>query len=136
MQLIRSYEPTFDRLRAFDRFFDEAFGRVGNRSANSPAVPSADFSEDDHAVYARLEVPGVDKEDVQLRIEQNVLRFSAKREEKDAEGKVTRRWSYARQFTLPRDTNNEAIRAQLDNGVLTLTLPKSEAAKPRQISVE
>jgi len=88
----------------------------------------------------RVEVPGIPKEDLNIKVQGNYLEISGSRKSDAPEGYSAHRvergtTSFTRSFTLPSDVNTGKIEAQLVNGVLTLTLPKSEAAKPKQISI-
>ena len=112
----------------------------------SPAVsrnwrPSVDIFEDDDKLVLSVEVPGVDKKDIKINVENNVLSISGERkfeqeEKKDNFRRIERRYgSFYRSFTLPRAVDTEKIEATTKNGVLEITLPKREEAKPRQIEV-
>ena len=112
----------------------------------SPAVssnwrPSVDIFEDDDKLVLSVEVPGIDKKDIKINVENNVLSISGERkfeqeEKKDNFRRIERRYgSFYRSFTLPRAVDTEKIEATTKNGVLEITLPKREEAKPRQIEV-
>ncbi|WP_163340796.1 Hsp20/alpha crystallin family protein [Desulfopila sp. IMCC35008] len=86
------------------------------------------------------EIPGVAKEDLDIRIQGNYLELSGSRKSDAPEGYKAHRIergssSFTRSFTLPADVNAERVEAVLKNGILTMNLPKSEAAKPKQITV-
>jgi HSP20 family protein len=88
----------------------------------------------------RLEVPGMDKDALDIKIQGNYLEISGKREQDVPEGykihKTERlNGTFSRSFTLPDDVDSARVEAKLKDGVLYLTLPKSEAAKPRQITI-
>jgi HSP20 family protein len=88
----------------------------------------------------RLEVPGMDKDALDIKIQGNYLEISGKREQDVPEGykihKTERlNGTFSRSFTLPDDVDSARVEARLKDGVLYLTLPKSEAAKPRQIAI-
>lgn len=103
-------------------------------------VPAADIFETDEALTLVLEMPGVGKDNVDIRLENNVLRVEGKIDfspYKEIEPIYTEYnvGHYARAFTLPEKIDQEAITAQVEDGTLTLTLPKSKAALPRRIAV-
>lgn len=88
----------------------------------------------------RVEAPGMTKDDLAVKIQGNYLEISGTRKSDAPEGFTAHRVergaaSFSRSFTLPSDVNPEKVEARLVNGLLTLTLPKAEAAKPRQISI-
>jgi len=103
-------------------------------------VPAADIFETDEALILMLEMPGVGKDNVDVQIENDVLRVEGKIDYsayKDIEPVYTEYnvGHYARAFTLSDKIDRDAISAQVEDGVLTLTLPKSRDALPRRISV-
>lgn len=88
----------------------------------------------------KVEVAGLAKEDLNIKIQGNYLEISGTRKADAPEGYTAHRvergtTSFTRSFTLPADVNADKVKATLLNGLLTLTLPKSEAAKPKQITV-
>ena len=103
-------------------------------------VPAADIFETDEALTLMLEMPGVSKNNIDVQIENDVLRVEGKIDYsayKDVEPVYTEYniGHYARGFTLSSKIDRGAISAQLDDGVLTLTLPKSRDVLPRRIAV-
>ncbi len=104
-------------------------------------VPPVDIYEDEHRVVLKLEVPGISKEDLDIRVENNTLTVRGERkfekEEKEENfHRVERRYgSFYRAFTLPNTVNTENVKADYENGVLRVTLEKRAEAKPKQIQV-
>ena len=103
-------------------------------------VPAADIFETDEALTLLLEMPGVSKNNIDVQIENDVLRVEGKIDYsayRDVEPVYTEYniGHYGRGFTLPSKIDRGAIRAQLEDGVLTLTLPKSKDLLPRRIAV-
>ena len=137
--------PT-DWTRGFDRLFDESFERMlaplagpADEGTRSPAL---DVSESDTAYTVKLDLPGVAREDVKVAIDGRRVTVEAetKREQEKKEGdRVVYREravsSYARSFTLPSDVSQGDAAARLDNGVLTLTLPKAGPRNASRIAV-
>lgn len=107
----------FDRLDAFDWRYN------GTPAAWMPAV---DIAEDADATRITAEIPGVKPEQLQISVEGNTL--SIRGTKSDVE--------FARTFTFPVTVDSAGIKAVYEHGVLTVTLPKAEQAKPRQIQVE
>ena len=101
----------------------------------SAPTPSSGFRfhEDKEAYQAEIDLPGVKKEAVQLNVEGHDLTLVAERQVGFADAKRT--VNLTRGLTLPEDVNAEAIRADFRDGVLTLTFPKKEESKPKQLKI-
>ena len=125
----------------FGRVFNELFERAGQESNLTTWAPSVDIFENEHELVVKADLPGVDPKDLDIRVENNLLTIRGERkfEKKTNEGnylRVERAYgSFARSFSLANTVNSEAIKADYQNGVLTLSLPKREEAKPKQIKV-
>lgn len=103
-------------------------------------LPVADIFETDHALNVVLEMPGVAKDNVEIGIENDVLKISGRIDIAKYEGlqPVYTEYNignYSRSFQLSNKVDQDGIKAELKDGVMTLVLPKSEKAKPRKISV-
>ena len=103
-------------------------------------VPYADIYETDEALSVVMEMPGVEKKDINIALENDVLRVDGQIDFKKYEGMepVYTEYNvghYVRTFSLPSKIDREKIAAQLEDGVLTLTLPKVLEAQPRRISI-
>ena len=103
-------------------------------------VPTADIFETDDALTVILEMPGVEKKDVSVALEEDILRVEGQIDFSKYHGMepVYTEYNvghYTRGFTLSGKIDRDGISAQLDNGVLTLTLPKAKEAMPRRIAV-
>jgi len=125
---------------AIDRFFDEPFFRSFNETHRdwSPAVEIIESNEE---ILLKAELPGMAEEDIHINVEENLLSLTGERtSEKKEEGDYVRseRWygKFSRSFRLPETAEVEKISAELKKGVLTVTVPKKEEAKPRQIEVK
>jgi HSP20 family protein len=105
-------------------------------------MPAVDISESADALALSVELPGMKKEDVQITLENNVLTIAGERKfEKDVKEEnyhpIERAYgSFARSFTVPGNLRHDQIQASFDSGVLTITLPKADEAKPRKISIK
>jgi len=131
--------PTLNRLPTvfdyFDRFFEDAFAPL----AATPSWGGFPMSmwEDENAVHVELDTPGVGEKDIELTIHDGdlIVRGERKGEEK-RNGYDSRTYGrFAQRVTLPAAVDAEKVEAKLANGVLTVTCPKSEAAKPRKIAI-
>ncbi len=152
MSIIRYQSPsltsaTFSplaRLSAFqnevDRLFDlPFFGRESSQAAGW--TPALDLHQDKENLFVHAELPGMKKEDVTLSLHDGVLTLSGeRRHEKAHDEKTTLRnerffGRFERSITLPSPVDATRVSAAYENGILTVTLPKAEAAKPRQIEI-
>ena len=102
-------------------------------SSAAPARLATDVFEDADSYYARFEVPGVKKEAVKVELHDRQLTVSFERADKSAEGEQTH--SLTRSVTVPDSVASERIAAKLEDGLLTVTLPKQEQRKPRTIRI-
>ena len=91
---------------------------------------ATDFYEDDDHFYARVELPGAKKEEIKVELEKDLLGIRYERESDDDETV-----SYRRDLQVPDGIEADKINAKLEDGILTITLPKGEAAKPHEIVV-
>jgi HSP20 family protein len=129
-------EPLF---RLFDTFLG-AEGR-GEELQGRTWTPPVDIEETENAYILRAELPGLTKDDLQITLENNVLRLSGERKvEKNVDQgnyhRIERVFgTFSRSFALPHEVDAEHVQARFENGVLTLTVPKAEQAKPRKIEI-
>ena len=145
MELVR-WEP-FNGVDKFhsrmSEFFEDVFGRPQRASSvqNSVWYPRVDISESKDSYLIRAEVPGMKKEDFTLEVKDNTLTLSGEKKfEQPAEGVEYRRvervaGKFVRSFTLPELVKHDAIKATYQDGVLEIQVPKTEAAKPKQIEI-
>jgi HSP20 family protein len=123
-----------------NRIFTELMGRSQESNLTSWA-PAVDIFESEHALVVKADLPEVKPEELDIRVENNILTIRGERKfEKKVDEKnylrVERSYgSFARSFSLANTVNSEAIKADYKDGVLTLTIPKREEAKPKQIKV-
>jgi HSP20 family protein len=125
-----------------NRLFEEQYGSGREESLTAGAfVPPVDIYEDEHSIQLKLEVPGIEEKDLDVKVENNVLTVSGERkfekEEKEENfRRVERRYgSFTRSFTLPNTVNAEDVSADYSTGVLKIKLGKRAEAKPKQIKV-
>jgi HSP20 family protein len=129
-----------------NRLFDESFRGVSRGAHEEDWVsgawaPAVDIYEQDGNIVLNAELPGVDAKDVDVRVENNVLSLRGERRfdnevKKENYHRVERSYgTFSRLFTLPTVIDAEKIKAEFKEGVLRLTLPQREEAKPKQISI-
>jgi len=137
------WDDLFSARRDVDRVFDRFFGQAGAQGMTVWA-PAVDVRETNDEVQVTAELPGLAPEDVSVTVENGVLTISGEKKQEVQEGKeeensylYERRYGrFERSFGLPRTVNAEQVKARFDNGVLTVALPKAEAAKPRKVQIE
>jgi len=147
MTLLTRWEPfreLQDRMDRMNRLFRESYRPEGPEEAltSSSFAPPVDIYEDEHNITLKMEVPGIDEKDLDVRIENNTLAVRGERkfekEEKEENfRRVERQYgSFTRSFTLPSSVETENIQASYDKGVLAIRLAKKAEAKPKQIKVK
>ena len=105
-------------------------------------IPPVDVYEDAQQLVLKLEVPGIRQEDLDVRVENQMLTVKGERKfEKDEKEenfhRIERRYgTFTRTFTLPQTVDAGAVKAGYEHGVLSISMPKKEAAKPKQVKVE
>jgi HSP20 family protein len=125
------------------RVFEDAFSRMLTEpSSNRPWSPAVDIYETENELVLKADVPDVNQKDIDVRIENQTLTISGTRnfektEDKKGFHRIERSYgNFVRSFAIPNTFNTETVGAHYQNGVLSVTLQKKEAAKPRQIKVE
>lgn len=153
MRLVRYARPNLWSLSPIEqmtslrdeinRLFEAPFGDLLRASEFSNGwAPALDLREDKDNLVAVLEVPGMKKEDIEVSVHEGVLSLSGerKRESESDEAGVHRSertyGRFQRTLTLPKPVKVTDIKAAYKDGILTVTMPKTEEAKPKQISVE
>jgi len=122
-------------------FEDTVFRGRTDQSALSAWAPAVDIYETEHELVVKADLPDMDEKDLDVRVENNVLTIRGERKfensvSQDNYLRVERSYgAFSRSFSLANVVNTEAIKAEYRNGVLTLTIPKREEAKPKQIKV-
>lgn len=144
MTMITRWDPfrEVNQLQgSLNRLFQE-FNRGGDELTTSGSfVPAVDVYEDEHNVVLKMEVPGVDQKDIDIRLENSTLTVRGERklekEEKEENfHRIERRYgSFTRSFSLPNTVDTENVNANYENGILKVSLAKRAEAKPKQIKV-
>ena len=144
MTTIARFEPFrgFATLQhQVNRLFSESFRTHGEESALTTWAPAVDIYETPNELVVKADLPDVNEKDIDICVENNLLTIRGERKvEKSVSEenflRVERTYgSFSRSFSLPNTVNAEAINADYKNGVLTVTLPKREESKPRQVKV-
>ena len=137
-------EVGFPGLRRLDRLFEDFFS--GDDFWTLPAAetvgPALDVAETPESVVVKAEVPGIEPKDIDISVTGDTLHIKGeKHEEKEEKGKTWRRversfGSFHRSVMLPAPVNGDKVEAEVKEGVLTVTLPKSAEAKRKKIEVK
>ncbi len=148
MTLVR-WQPrnhmSWNLQREVNRLFDDVFAPRWGRHEEKAWVPTVDVMERDNEFIVSVDIPGVEKKDVKVSLEKNILtikgeRKMERREEEEEEGTyhcAERCYgTFSRSFTLPRTVDASKINAKYKEGVLVMTLPKAEEAKEREIVID
>jgi HSP20 family protein len=139
-----NWDP-FDEIRRMQEYMGQmmkAFPALDNRYVSDTFSPLADVAEEDNKVIVTTDLPGIDKENVELNLKDNLLVISAgkgKEEETEKEGYIRKERSfmrYYREIPLPEGVTEEGATAQLKNGVLTVTVPKTKSVPGNRIQIE
>jgi HSP20 family protein len=141
---VRELSSLQDRLNRMNRLFRESFSSESPEEAltTTSFAPPVDIYEGVHNITLKMEVPGIDEKDIDVRIDGNTLTLHGEREfEKDEKEENFRRLerqygSFTRSFTLPSSVDSNQVTAYYDKGVLMVNLAKKVEAKPKQIKVD
>ena len=132
-----------NRLNSIFNDFASSNGELQNESLNAGNfIPPVDVYEDANRLVLKLEVPGIPQEQLQINLENQTLTVKGERklvkdEKEENFHRIERRYgSFVRSFTLPSTIETESAQANYENGVLAITFPKKEAAKPKQLEIE
>src|SRR6516162_397176 len=135
----REFSSLQDRM---NRLFRDSFGESREEALTTGSfAPPVDVYEDEHSVNLKIEVPGIEEKDIDVRVENNSLTVHGERkfekEEKEENfRRVERQYgSFTRSFSLPNTVDAEKVNANYEKGVLKITLAKKAEAKPKQIKV-
>lgn len=138
------FEPfrgVFSLQDQINRLFNEALDRDSDEANLTPWAPAVDIYETEHELVVKADLPDIKPEELDIRVENNILTLRGERKfekqvNEDNYLRVERSYgSFSRSFSLANTVNTEAIKADYLNGVLTLSIPKREEAKPKQIKV-
>lgn len=134
----REFTTLQDRM---NRLFRDSYGEGQEALTTTTFAPPVDVYEDEHNVTLKIEVPGIDEKDIDVRIENNTLSVHGERKfEKDEKEENFRRverhyGSFTRTFTLPNTVDTEHVQANYEKGILKIQLAKKAEAKPKQVKI-
>ncbi len=144
MSNLTRWEPMREMMtlrEAMDRLFDDAFTRPFGHDG-SAALPAIDMYQTTDDVIVKASLPGLKAEDVQITVHADTLtlrgEFKQEEERKDATWHMHehRSGAFERSLMLPTDVQSDKAKAEFEDGILTITLPKAEAVKPRTITIK
>jgi len=136
------YDPLANVPATFRTFEDAITRMLSEPRGARPWSPSVDIYENENELILKADLPDVNLEDIEVRVENQTLSLKDERKfEKDESvrgyHRIERSYvTFSRSFTVPATVDAEKVAASFKNGVLTVTLPKKEAAKPRQVKIE
>jgi HSP20 family protein len=144
MRTMNRWEPSRGATtlqEQLNRVYGDMLERAGDESNLTPWAPAVDIFETEHELVVKADLPEVNPQDLDIRVENNILTI---RGERKFENKVNEKnylrverayGSFSRSFSLANSVKSEEIKADYQDGVLTLSIPKREEAKPKQIKV-
>lgn len=124
-----------------NRLFETSFPRRGDESALTTWAPAVDIYETENELVIKADVPDVNENDIDIRVENNMLTIRGERKfdqtvKEDNYLRVERTYgSFSRSFSLPNTVDSEKIHAGYKNGVLTVQMPKRAESKPKQVKI-
>jgi HSP20 family protein len=147
MTLLTRWEPVRELANLQDRMyrmFNDSFSPVTSQESLAPGsfVPPVDVYEDEQGIALKMEVPGVEEKDIDIRLENNLLTVHGERKlesetKEENYHRIERRYgTFTRSFTLPNTVNQEEVKASYAKGVLSIHLGKRAEARPKQIKVD
>jgi HSP20 family protein len=146
MSNLTRFEPVREMMtlrEAMDRLFDDAFTRPISMSGSS-VLPAIDLYETSDEVVLKATLPGMKAEDVQISVTGDVVTLRGEFKSQNGNGdknatyhlREQRYGTFERTLRLPSDVQSDKAKAEFENGILTITLPKSEAVKPKIINIK
>ena len=143
MKLVRFENPVLSHFAGFGRLssLENELNRLFTESTNNSWAPLVELSEDKNNFLVAAELPGLKMEDIEVTLLDGVLTISGERKQERnvEEGAVHRSERYfgrfERSLTLPSEVAADGVKADYKDGLLTVTLPKTEAAKPKKIGI-
>ena len=141
---LMNYKPLIesDDLPAGLRLFQDSVARILSDPGTRPWTPGVDIFEGENELVLKADVPGIDLKDIDIRLENGTLTIKGERKfDGESNGRGYHRMervygAFARSFALPDTVETDKVRADYKDGVLTITVPKKEMAKPRSVKIE
>lgn len=132
----------FREMNQMQRFMDRWLGETSGRALPETFSPTCEVTEDKAHFYFKFDLPGLSKDQVKVELHENQLTVTGERKEEKKEDSKRYHFSevsygnFMRTFTLPGNIDTEKVEAKFDNGVLNVTVAKSENAKARQVNIK
>ncbi len=144
MQLWNPFQEFENMLERYSKSGASNLGKQLNTEMSfADWAPSVDIEEEENKYVIKADLPGVDKKDIEVKLENGVLSIRGEKQTEKESGKGTRRHrterfhgTFARSFTLPDVVRADKVDASYKDGVLSLTIPKEEQAKPKSIDIK
>ena len=144
MQVWNPFQEFENLLERYSRGGGSRLGKNLNTEMSfADWAPSVDIEEDDDKYKIKADLPGVDKKNIDVKLENGVLSIRGEKQVEKETGKDSKHHrrerfygTFARSFTLPDAVDAEAVKASYKDGVLTLQIPKMEQAKPKSIDIK
>ncbi|RJP49061.1 MAG: Hsp20/alpha crystallin family protein [Anaerolineaceae bacterium] len=145
MSSIIRWEPAREMMslrEAMDRLFDDAFTRPLGIAGNNWSVPAVDMYQTDDEVVVKAALPGIKSDEVQINVTGEMLTIKGETSQKEEVKEKAyhlreQRWgSFERSVALPVAVVADKAKAEFENGILTITLPKAEEVKPKTITIK
>ncbi len=127
--LEKEFEKLFGSLPSLFDVGSEWIPEAGSRSL------SPRWYENDDSFVVQLELPGIEPKDVSLEVGDNALRLSAERKTRSGKDESESSYSFKQSFSIPEGVDTDKVKADYEDGVLSVTFPKTEVLKPRQIKI-
>ncbi len=147
MANIRKWDPfgeIFSLRDEIDRLFEDYFGKTPDRRDESFWYPAMDISETEEGYLVEMDVPGIPKDNIKISVKDNQLTITGERKSEKKEENKDRTYhrieryygKFQRTIALPSEIDIEKIKADYKDGVLKITLPRSEKSKPKEIKID
>ena len=145
MSNLTRWEPALEMMtlrEAMDRLFDDAFTRPFRTNGGNWGMPAVDMFQTDIEVVVKAAIPGIKADEVQIHVAGDVLTIKGelkKQEEvKEREYQLReQRWgAFERSLMLPTEVKSDLAKAEFENGILTIILPKDEKSRPKMINIK
>ncbi|TNF88433.1 MAG: Hsp20/alpha crystallin family protein [Gammaproteobacteria bacterium] len=141
------WNPFQDFENMLERYSKSGLSNIGKQLSTEMSFadwsPSVDIEEEEDKYVIKADLPGVEKEDIEVKLENNVLSIRGEKKTEKETGKGTKRHrterfhgTFARSFTLPETVKADEVDASYKDGVLLLTIPKEEESKPKSIDIK
>jgi HSP20 family protein len=145
MNNLTRWEPVRDFLSlrdAMDQLFDEMITQPGSLTSGGRITPAIDMYQTDDAVVVKASLAGIDPDELKISVTGDILTIQGEQVNETEDKQATyhireRRWgSFSRSLTLPVPVQSDKAKAEYENGILTLTLPKAEEVRPKTITIK